>query len=66
MPLLGRLLVAALLLASLTTCGGDEPAVTKLPDGVTVHLEQSRVQRQGRVVFLRVHIGTKAPITVER
>ncbi|MCW2824415.1 MAG: hypothetical protein JWQ91_1332, partial [Aeromicrobium sp.] len=43
MPLLGRLLVAALLLASLTACGGDEPAATRLPDGVTVHLDQSRV-----------------------
>ncbi|MET0953202.1 MAG: hypothetical protein ABWX57_07930 [Aeromicrobium sp.] len=66
MPLLGRLLVAALLLATLTACGGDEPAATRLPDGVTVHLDQSRVQRQGRVVFLRVHNNTKAPITVER
>ncbi|MCW2769134.1 MAG: hypothetical protein JWR27_567 [Aeromicrobium sp.] len=55
-----------LLLGSLVACNDDEPATTKLPDGVTVRLDQSRIQRQGRVVFLRVHNDTKQPITVAR
>jgi hypothetical protein len=59
-------LAVAMLLGSLAACGADEPQAAPLPDGVTIHIDQSRIQRQGRVVFLRVHNGTTKPLTIER
>lgn len=65
-PPLRPILAAVLLLGLTTGCGEDAPSSTPLPDDVTIHIDQSRIQRQGRVVFLRVHNGTKQPLTIER
>lgn len=46
------LLVALVL--SLTGCGADEPDLSPLPDGVTAVADQTRLQRQGREVFVRI------------
>jgi hypothetical protein len=62
---LGRLLVASTLLAGLAACGESaEVETVPLPDGIVMHLDQSRVDRKGREVFLRVENGTREPITV--
>lgn len=66
MPTVRPLLAAALALGVLAACGPSEPEPTSLPAGVTVHIDQSRIQRQGRVVFLRVRNGTTKPLTIER
>lgn len=60
-----RLLVALAFLAStaLTACGDgvrEQPA----PDGLEVHIDQSRVLRKTRMVFLRVHNGTERDVAI--
>lgn len=54
------------MLLSAGCSGAGAPAQPPLPDGVTVHIDQSRVERKGREVFLRVHNDTDRPITLER
>ena len=58
-------LVAGLLTAA--ACRSADPAVDRapLPDGVVMHLDQSRMERQGREVFVRVENGTNKDLTVE-
>lgn len=57
--LTGLVLTAALLLAG---CSGVE--TTDAPDGMQVHLDQSRIKRQTREVFLRVNNPTEKPVRV--
>lgn len=57
-----RLLLLALLLAA-TACS-DQIETTPLPDGIAAHIDQSRMERKGREVFLRVENDTAKPITI--
>lgn len=63
------LLAATLAFVGLATaCGAPAPRAVEtvpLPSGVVMHVDQSRVERKGREVFLRVENGTASPITVE-
>lgn len=59
----------ALACVVLVACGGsggrDDPVeTTALPAGIAMHIDQSRVERKGREVFLRVQNDTTASITV--
>lgn len=58
-------LLLALVAASLTACADDQIETTPLPAGVVMHLDQSRAERKGREVFLRVENTTRRTITVE-
>lgn len=60
-----RLALVGAVLAGTTACGSDIET-TPLPDGVVAHIDQSRVERKGREVFLRVHNGTNKTITIEK
>lgn len=60
---MSRLLLLALLLGALTACS-DEIETTPLPDGIAAHIDQSRMERKGREVFLRVENDTAKPITI--
>ncbi len=60
-----RLLAGLALLAMAACSSTDEPPTTDLPDGVVLHLDQSRVERKGREVFVRVENGTTQDLTVE-
>jgi hypothetical protein len=62
---LGLALLLALVAGTLAACGGDEIETTPLPEGVVMHIDQSRVERKGREVFLRVENNTRRTITVE-
>lgn len=53
------------MLFGLTGCS-DSVKEAPLPDGVTMDVDQSRIQRKGREVFLRVRNDTKNAITIER
>ena len=60
-----RLLVAVLFLASTTlTACGDDVRVQPVPEGLEVHIDQSRVLRKTRMVFLRVHNGTQRDLAI--
>jgi hypothetical protein len=66
-------LLAAVVATALGACAGSEPdgreprAVrAPMPDGVVVHVDQSRLQRKGRQVFVRVENGTAEPLTITR
>lgn len=60
-----RLLLALVFVASITpTACGDGVREQPAPDGVEVHIDQSRVLRKTRMVFLRVHNGTKQDLTI--
>jgi len=58
-------LAAMTVLAGLVACA---PGTTQqaLPDGVEVHLDQSRLQRKTRTVFLRVHNGSNQTMRLRR
>jgi hypothetical protein len=57
----------ALLAGVLTACSSeDEIETTALPDGVVMHVDQSRVARKGREVFVRVENNTSRTLTIER
>lgn len=58
---LGALLVAS----GVTACGADAPPLTPLPDGIVVHIDQTRLQRSGHVMFLRVENHTEQDIRIE-
>ncbi|MET0931115.1 MAG: hypothetical protein ABWX74_16460 [Aeromicrobium sp.] len=60
------LLAVVLLAGTITACGGGggEVETTPLPDGIVMHVDQSRVERKGREVFLRVENNTTKPVTV--
>lgn len=58
-----RLLALALLLLGTASCAG-EPEEVPLPDGVVLHVDQSRADRQGREVFVRVVNPTPEPIRI--
>ncbi|QGG41485.1 hypothetical protein [Aeromicrobium yanjiei] len=60
------LVVAALLVSSAACGGGADVERAPLPEGISVHIDQSRTERKGREVFLRVHNGARRPLTVER
>ncbi len=70
--LVTSLTVLALAVVLLGGCDGDEPPSpdapreAALPDGLTLHLDQSRVQRQGRAVFVRLVEETPRRVTVIR
>lgn len=55
--------VLVLLAGSLTACSG-EVLVQPAPDGIVVDIDQSRVLRKTRLVFLRVHNDTDQQLTV--
>jgi hypothetical protein len=61
--IIGALLGGTLLVGA-AACGGDIDTAP-LPDGVVAHIDQSRVERKGREVFLRVENGTTHAITIE-
>ncbi|MGA8987542.1 hypothetical protein [Aeromicrobium sp.] len=56
--------LAALLLGA-SACGNELDQVA-LPDGVVVHIDQSRVERKGRVLFLRVENNTRRDLTIRK
>ncbi len=60
-----RLVMIGALLAGAAACGNDIPS-EPVPSGVIAHIDQSRVERKGREVFLRIENGTKTDITVEK
>ncbi|AXT84977.1 hypothetical protein C6I20_07110 [Aeromicrobium sp. A1-2] len=59
------LAVLAVVLGSTIACGGRVDQVA-LPDGVVVHIDQSRVERKGRIVFLRVENNTSRDFTIHQ
>lgn len=60
-----RLAIIGALLAGAAACG-DDIDTAPLPDGIAAHIDQSRVERKGREVFLRVENGTSDTITIEK
>jgi hypothetical protein len=59
--------VVLALLSTAAACRSSEPAPvrTPLPDGIAMHVDQSRVERKGRQVFIRVENRTSSVLTVE-
>lgn len=59
-------LLATCLLTTAACQSGDRAvARTPLPDGVVMHLDQSRMERKGREVFVRVENGTRKDLRIE-
>jgi hypothetical protein len=56
-------LAAALILAGLAACDGG-PEQKPLPSGVVMHIDQGRIQRSTRQVYIRVDNHTKKSITI--
>ena len=52
--------------AGLMSCVPEGTTSQALPDGVEVHLDQSRMLRKTRTVFVRVHNGSDQPLLIER
>lgn len=63
--MLTRLLLVVATTLGLTACGGG-PAEVRMPEGVTVHIDQSRVLQKTRTVFLRLHNGSDQDLRVTR
>ena len=62
-----QLLTVALVAGFLTACSGTDPIdMTSLPDGLVMHVDQSRADRKGREVFVRVDNDTSRTMTIER
>ena len=60
-------LLVVVLSGVLAACGGeDQIDATPLPGGVVLHVDQSRVERKGREVFVRVENHTSKALTIER
>lgn len=59
------LLCAAAIVAGLAACG-DEPEREPLPSGVVMHVDQTRLERKSRNVFIRVENNTKSTLTITR
>lgn len=57
---------AVLALAVLAACGADEPEQVPLPDGVVMHVDQTRVERSTRNIFVRVENDTGQTIKIAR
>lgn len=57
------LLCAGVLVAGLAACG-DEPEREPLPSGVVMHVDQTRLERKSRNVFVRVENNTKRSLTI--
>jgi hypothetical protein len=57
------LLCGAVLVSGLAACG-DEPEREPLPSGVVMHVDQTRLERKTRHVFVRVENDTKRSLTV--
>lgn len=57
------LLCAAVLVAGPAACG-DEPEREPLPSGIVMHVDQTRLERKTRNVFVRVENNTKSPLTI--
>ena len=56
-------LCTAVLITGLASCGGD-PGAQPLPSGVVMHVDQGRIERKTRHVFIRVENNTKRSLTV--
>ncbi len=56
-------LCGAALVAGLAACGGD-PERKPLPSGVVMHVDQTRLERKTRHVFVRVENNTKRTLKV--
>lgn len=56
-------LCAAVLVAGLAACGGETER-KPLPSGVVMHVDQTRLERKTRHVFIRVENNTKRDLTV--
>ena len=59
-------LCSAALLAGMTACGAEEAERVPLPDGVVMHVDQTRVERSTRNVFVRVENGTDQTMEISR
>lgn len=46
------------------SCSSGEAELTPAPEGVVVHIDQSRIQRNGRLMFLRVENNTQQQISI--
>jgi hypothetical protein len=57
------LLCGGVLVAGLAACGG-EPKHEPLPSGIVMHVDQTRLERKTRHVFVRVENNTKHSLTV--
>lgn len=64
---LAALICFALLAGVLTACTSeDDIETTSLPQGVLLHIDQSRVERKGREVFVRVENDSSRSLSVDR
>jgi len=52
--------------ALLMACAPAATTVQRLPEGVEVHLDQSRILRKTRTVFVRLHNGSPHELVIER
>lgn len=61
------LICVALLAGVLTACTSeDDIETTSLPQGVLLHIDQSRVERKGREVFVRVKNDSSRSLSIDR
>lgn len=59
-----RVLLAVLLVGSLSACAGDQVERSPMPEGVVVQIDQSRFQRSGRILFVSIQNGTSHQIAI--
>lgn len=57
-------LCLTVIVAGLVACDGGTPDRQPLPDGVVMHVDQTRLERKTRHVFLRVENNTKRSMTI--
>lgn len=57
-------LCAAALIAGIAACGADNPEQVPLPEGVVMHVDQTRVERSTRNVFVRVENDTEQTMKI--
>lgn len=60
--------LGVIVLLALAACQGaddPDPVEAPVPDGVVMHVDQSRMERKGREAFVRIDNGTDRSMTVE-
>lgn len=60
------LVSVGILLGMLTGCGDESPDEVPMPGGVSVDIDQSRIKRSSREVYLRVENDSRRKIVVEQ
>lgn len=59
-----RIVLAVLLVGSLAACGGDKVESSPMPHGIVAEIDQSRFQRSGRILFVRIQNGSSHRIAM--